>query len=111
MKDNKLLLENLEVYQIDTFENVTFVKFSKESLWQVWEPNSNWNQLMMVVEKIRQERNQPENLAKLNDPDFYYDLHDILAMLCASYIGKCDYNITDIHNACVEYIKQDTLEK
>ena len=65
-----------------------------------WHPDTDWNQLMMVIEKIRKELNDRYSTCR------YYDLHDILTMLATSFIGKCDYNIADIRNACVEYIKK-----
>ncbi len=71
----------------------------------IWQPDSNWNHLIMVIDKIKAELNQPEDLAKLGDPDFRWNLHDVLEMFVFSYIGKCDYTIKDVASACVRYAK------
>jgi len=55
MKDNKLLAEYLGLYKEivedhklpDSFPRRLFTNEGNE-----WQPNSDWNQLMMVVEKI-----------------------------------------------------------
>ena len=82
MKNNKLLAEYLELEMTVGFT-----------------PDTDWNDIMKVIEKIRKELNDKYS------PCRRYDLHDIFTMLANSFIGKCDYTIEDIRNACVEYIK------
>ena len=88
MKDNKLLAEYL---------NQLYYPFE-------WHPDKDWNQLMMVVEKIEKECERPE---------------DFLFSMWRDAFGSGVYrgvifrgNISDgatfieaVYNACVEYIK------
>lgn len=101
IKDNKLLAEYLG-YVIIVNKDNSFDVEDKDGLYMYWNPIKDWNQLMLVIEKIKK---------KLNDrysPCRYYDLHDILTMLANSFVGKHNYDISDIHKACAEYIKSNS---
>ena len=99
MEDDKLLAE---------YSGITIKIINGSFFWMhempghktLWIPDICWNQLMMVIEKIRKELNDKYS------PCRYYDLHEIITMLANSFIGKHDYTIKDIRNACVDYIKQ-----
>ncbi len=100
MKGNKLLAEYLgNSAAFRSSGDLIWCFNDNYDEWQRWIPDKDWNQLMMVVEKIRKELNDERG------PCQHYDLHDILLVLVNSYIGKCDYTIEEIANACVEYIK------
>ena len=110
MENNKILAEYLG-YEVSLITNVMWVisphdEGFDDDLEQInWKPNKDWNQLMLVVEGIRNEKNDPLNKSGTDNTDFIYDIHDILTMLANSFIGRCDYEIEDLCNACVEYIK------
>ena len=90
MKDNKLLAEYLGIYKEivedhklpDSFHRRLFTNEGNE-----WQPNSNWNQLMMVVKKILKELDEAG--------DWCEKLH----------WGLANADIVAVYNACVEYIK------
>jgi len=108
MKDNKLLAEYLGFHTEYGWRGNLMMANKYNLLTIIWHPDVNWNQLMRVVEKIRTELNEKEFRKSTGSiPYNHYDLHGILEMLCNSYIGKVDYTIEDIANACVEYIHNE----
>lgn len=71
----------------------------------VWTPNSKWNQLMRVVEKIEEEKTQVEIVGRecsIFDMDAPYAYSHRENMM-AHDIGTT--KIQAVYNACVEYIK------
>ena len=92
MKDNKLLAEYLGFkYSINT-QGLYINQFNPTSeprgQCTIWSPSEDWNQLMMVVEKIKEELKASE-------------------MYCESLqLGLIKADIEAVYNACVTYIKQ-----
>lgn len=75
-----------------------------------WHPNTDWNQLMMVVEKIREE----DNVEEINITSNYCSIWLIRPIDFEEgeeYPGihrDGDITIEAVYNACVEYIKSKT---
>ena len=101
MKDNKLLAEYLE-YTIHGYGYEGPGDYKHKGYYRgggcglvcnvnEWHPDSDWNQLMMVVEKIR-------HIEKVSLSGVF-ELFDYFTK------GQID-NIEAVYNACVEYIKE-----
>ena len=99
MKDNRLLADYLQL-ELDHEYFYSGDAIIIDSRFQKWEPHFDWNQLMMVVEKIEEE-------------DAWIDVK-IDGNICSiergdSIIVKPIYQwkskIEAVYNACVEYIK------
>ena len=91
MEDNRLLAEYLVLPHMEVKQSKTYgeyVTYADGQYKNVWRPDQDWNQLMMVVEKILKELDEAG--------DWCEKLHWGLA--------KAD--IVAVYNACVEYIKQ-----
>ncbi len=94
MKDNKLLAEYIgkDVKEFTWNNWDILISAHVDPILEgidythIWQPESNWNQLMMVVEKILEE------LYLLSE--YYEGLADALQKA----------NIEAVYNACVEYI-------
>lgn len=105
MKDNKLLAEYLGLKSIKQ-ENGEYCYLDDRGnicIWgDEWEPDKDWNQLMMVIEKIRHELD-----------DTYIKeckIYDVLAYLTLMRMGghgdhPSNPTIRDYCIACAEYIK------
>lgn len=104
IKDNKLLAEYLgrKVKEFKWKDETFLIPNDSDPIVDVdiafWSPNSNWNQLMAVVEKIEE------------DTDVWID---ILFVSCHIYkvidipliIGIGDTKIKAVYAACIGYIK------
>ena len=90
MKDNKLLAEYL---------NQLYYPFE-------WHPDKDWNQLMMVVEKIEKE-NLDRGMDILISCKDKSRRVDTVPYSCGIFniMGNGDSKIEAVYNACVEYIK------
>ena len=99
MNDNKLLAEYLG---LDTFtwKEIPGLRILPEDDMPayIFEPNKDWNQLMMVVEKIEEE-----------SEDFifeiYRNLDNVLGCKFGGRVGFGDTMIEAVYNVCVNYIK------
>ena len=115
MKDNTLLAE-YRGYKLKVREPAgpnLFENKDGEWFWEhEWHPNSDWNQLMMVVEKadcdFKIELNIGDHnvkyryLAKLI---FYGRSQGDNARMEMLYYGHGETRKKSLYNACVEYIK------
>ncbi|MBA7527662.1 hypothetical protein ES705_19840 [subsurface metagenome] len=104
MKDNKLLAEYLGFEMCYAHGLIQDLKsrqiYRTESTlaynYPYWQPNKDWNQLMMVVEKIEETGvcGIFSNLCSISEVKSDIDIKQ-----CA------DTKIEAVYNACVEYIK------
>jgi len=95
MKDNKLLAEYLGyIYTEFPGSDPDHVVRDKDGTYVKFDPKSNWNYLMMVVEKILKE------LSEIID----WEERDEKEADFKRWLGTA--KIDWVYNACVEYIKQ-----
>ncbi|MBA7475636.1 hypothetical protein ES707_11008 [subsurface metagenome] len=95
MKDNKLLAKYLGIpYFIDEDDSGKAWLDHNDQ----WHPESNWNQLMMVVEKIEEDKNVVLFDIHGNQTNIYYYWGEDMAI-------EGDTKIEAVYNACVKYIK------
>ena len=92
MKDNKLLAEYVG-YIYTKFKGLRDCVRDKDGTWIDWNPDSDWNDLMMVVEKILKELSEVIDWKERDQKE-----EDFKARLGTA---KIDW----IYNACIEYIK------
>lgn len=107
MKDNKLLAEYMgnKVKEFTWHDSVVLIPEHSDPITDnltdiyIWNPKTDWNQLMMVVEKIEKEENV-----------FEFSVYNVYAEILLndySLIGKTEHTkIEAIYNTCIEYIKQ-----
>jgi hypothetical protein len=103
MKDNKLLAEYLGLpIKNERLEGDAIDAPARKhsNILRNWQPNKDWNQLMMVVEKI-----EGKAEVEINGRECTIDWGILLDPNC---IGgeEFDTKIEAVYNACVEYIKQ-----
>ena len=68
-----------------------------------WQPDTDWNQLMMVVEKIEKNTSYPNSF---NLSVWQFALGDeYRACVISGLVSNGDTKIEAVYNACVEYIK------
>jgi len=101
MKDNKLLAEYME-FETDGYNGFDYRSLQFNSNLCVWQPNKDWNHLMMVVEKIEKENGVVEFNIEGSDANIAYQDGEDRMWIIRS--GKT--KIEAVYNACVEYIKQ-----
>ena len=107
MKENKLLAEYLGWYirkgSKDTYWiNLNDKLNTKSNMGDVdnWQPNKDWNQLMMVVEKIEEEPEVQEVQIFKTTCNICDKIDDLV------HTNRAMPRIEAVYNACVEYIKQ-----
>ena len=103
MKDNKLLAEYLGII---LYPDDLYIRYVPESILTFdigdrWYPDSNWNHLMMVVEKICEDY---FTMALTITGGEFPGAAFVSGMYCGKgHEGKT--SIEAVYNACVEYIK------
>ncbi len=111
MKDNKLLAEYLEFRYHENTQGLSMNAYNHtlephgQCVW--WGPNTDWNQLMMVVEKIfRTNKLELSIEDNIGTSDLQYQYLAILGFYEVDAIdGYGKTLIEAVYNACVEYIK------
>lgn len=99
MKENKLLAEYLGLDIPSIYETVIGgVDFKGEQ--NSWHPDSDWNQLMLVVEKIEEEPEVQEVQIFKTTCNICDKIDDLV------HTNRAMPRIEAVYNACVEYIKQ-----
>lgn len=111
MNHNKLLAEYLEIYK-EPHEDYKLPECFPVKLFtnegDEWKPNRNWNHFMMIVKKIRDDKNiivdsKNNKEKKLN----HWTTAEVFDML-EEFIEIDEYfnaQIEDYTNACVEYMR------
>ena len=119
MKNNKLLAEYLgeKVKEFTWKDTTVLVPEDCDPIidwdgFEIWKPNSDWNQLMMVVEKIEEEFYEklsdapetPHNGFSLSIGRTVYDEYEAY-MPGMGLPAHADTKIEAVYNACVEYVR------
>ena len=107
MKNNKLLAEYLELTYTERAGIRGYV-YPNDANLDIYDfnPDSNWNHLMKVVDEIEHHCENPKDFLV----SFWRDEWDIetqcRGVVIRGQISKGKTMIEAVYNACVEYIKQ-----
>jgi len=100
MKDNKLLAEYLGYKYRNNYEGHDLAEVLINGEWEYFQPHKNWNQLMMVVEKIEKESGWIDvgitrNHCSIEKGD----------TTLVSVNWQIKTKIEAAYNACIEYVR------
>ena len=114
MENNKLLAEYLGLRikivktKFKTKNSLMVLNVNDDEVFE-WEPDSDWNQLMMVVDKI--EKNCAGFIPWLCIHRVLDDKWKYRASILSDIFSYGNSPIEAVYNACVEYIESKNDEK
>jgi len=111
MEDNRLLAEYLVLPHMEVKQSKTYgeyVTYADGQYKNVWRPDQDWNQLMMVVEKIEKDDEVSVQIFKTTCnvcDEFAYDHFTLNDKIDNIIHLQASSRKEAVYNACVEYIK------
>lgn len=110
MENNKLLAEYLGLRikivktKFKTKNSLMVLNVNDDEVFE-WEPNTDWNQLMMVVEKIEKKATViiDRDDCTIHVLDDYGDVEDAIYKIESPKIEA-------VYNACVEFVKNPDID-